>query len=166
VSLTGAGAAAAEPAPPIPVSPPTSTLPFSADLDGGYVWLGVTGAATHDHGAWDSVFGVEAAMVRVREHARLGVIGAGLTGARIARDARWRLTLDAIAGTRLGSRLTLGLAVGPTLDLAELAHPVLGGTAMAWAFVGITPYVRVGVLADGTTYVDLGAQLSLPIARF
>jgi hypothetical protein len=141
-------------------------LPFSADLDGGYVWLGLTGAATHDRGAWDSVFGLEAAVVRVRERARFGVLGIGLAGGRLARDERWRVSLDGVVGTRLGGRATAGLALGPTVDLARFRHPELGASAMAWLFVGITPYIRVGVLVDGTTYIDLGAQLGLPIARF
>jgi hypothetical protein len=150
----------------IPVSPPTSTLPYSADLDGGYLWLGVTGAATHDDGTWDSVFGLEAATVRVRERAFLSVLGVGLAGARVAADERWRVSLDLIAGTRVARNTVVGLSLGPTADFAELAHPSYGATAMAWVFVGITPYVRIGVRNDGSAYVDLGAQLSLPIARF
>lgn len=150
----------------VPVSPPTTALRSTADLDGGYVWLGATGAATRDDGGWDSVFGLEAAVLRVREHARLGVVGLGLAGARIATAERWRVSLDAIAGTRVVHRAMVGLSIGPTVDLAEVAHPVYGASAMAWVFVGITPYVRVGVRDDGSTYVDLGAQLTLPIARF
>lgn len=150
----------------VPVSPPTTALRYTADLDGGYVWLGATGAATHDDGAWDSIFGMETAVIRVREQATVGVAGIGLAGARIASAQRWRVSLDAIAGTRVAHRAMVGISLGPTVDLAELAHPVYGASAMAWAFVGITPYVRVGVRSDGSTYVDLGAQLTLPIARF
>jgi hypothetical protein len=130
------------------------------------VWLGVTGAATHDDGTWDSVFGLEAATVRVRERALLSVVGVGLAGARVAGDERWRLSLDGLVGTRVGRRAVVGLSLGPTVDFAELAHPRYGASARAWVFVGLTPYVRIGVLSDGSAYVDLGAQLSLPIARF
>ena len=129
------------------------------------MWLGITGAATRDEAGWDSVFGLEAAVLRVRERSRLAVLGVGLGGARLAETERWRLALDALVGTRIG-RAVVGLAVGPTLDLDRRAHPELGATVMAWAFVGVTPYARVGVLGDGTRFVDLGVQLSLPIARF
>ena len=151
--------------PAVPRSSPRSELPYTADLDGGYVWLGITGAATKDEAGWDSVFGLEAAVVRVRERSRLGVLGLGLGGARLAETERWRLALDGLIGTRIG-RAMVGLSVGPILDLDRRAHPELGATVMAWAFVGITPYARVGLLGDGTRFVDVGVQLSLPIARF
>jgi hypothetical protein len=148
----------------VPVSPPTSRLPYVGDLDGRYLWLGITGAATHDDGAWDTVFGAEASIVRVREDAGLALVGGGLAGARVAKGG-WRLSLDAAVGTRVLGRF-VGATLGPTLDLEELAHPVAGASATAWMFLGITPYVRIGVLADGTRYIDLGAQVGLPIARF
>jgi hypothetical protein len=166
VAATGGEAISQPTTTVVPVSPPTSRLPFTANLDGHYIWLGVSGAATRDDGTWDSVFGMELTVLRVRESAVLGVVGVGLAGSRIATDERWRVTLEAVVGTRLAGRTTAGLAIGPTVDLAELAHPEYGISARAWVFVGITPYVRVGVMADGSKYVDLGAQLSLPIARF
>ena len=143
-----------------------ASLPFTGDLDGGYVWLGVTGAATHDEDGWDSLFGVQTAVLRVRERARLTVVGVGLAGARIATTDRWRVSLDGVIGTAIGSRIKAGLALGPMLDLAELQHARVGAGGMAWLFVGLTPYVRFGVLVDGTTYVDVGAQLDLPVARW
>jgi hypothetical protein len=76
------------------------------------------------------------------------------------------VSLDLVAGTRISRSAVAGLSLGPTADFAELAHPEYGASLMAWVFVGLTPYVRIGVLSDGSAYVDLGAQLSLPIARF
>lgn len=144
---------------------PSSTLRYVADLDGRYLWLAASGAATHAAAGWDSLFGLEASYLRVREHAPLGVLGAGLGGARISRGG-WRIGLDLAAGTRVADRVTLGLAVGPILEIPADRHALVGASAVAWGFVGITPYVRVGVLSDGTTFVDIGAQLGLPIARF
>src|SRR5690349_1910630 len=108
VLLTSA-ATRAEPV--VPVSPPTTALRYTADLDGGYVWLGATGAATHDDGAWDSIFGMETAVIRVREQATVGVAGIGLAGARIASAQRWRVSLDAIAGTRVAHRAMVGISL-------------------------------------------------------
>src|SRR5436853_1479684 len=119
VLLTSAIAVGDPGDPVVPVSPPTTALRSSADLDGGYVWLGATGAATRDDGTWDSVFGLETAVLRVHEHARLGVVGLGLAGARIASAERWRVSVDAIAGTRVAHRAMGGLSIGPTVDLAH-----------------------------------------------
>jgi hypothetical protein len=137
----------------------------SSDLDGGYLWLGITGAATREDGAWDSTFGGDVAVLRVRERSVLDVVGVGFTGTRMATEARWRLSLDGVAGTRIGGVLA-GVAVGPSLELARLDHPRAGVTATAWVFAGITPFVRMGVLLDGTGFVDVGARLSFPVTRF
>ena len=58
---------------------------------------------------------------------------------------RW---LDALVGTRLGGRM-VGASLGPILELSDLEHPRLGASAGIWAFLGVTPFVRVGAV-EGT----------------
>jgi hypothetical protein len=140
-------------------------LRHTSDLDGGYLWLGITGAATRADGSWDSTFGGDAAVLRVRERSALAITGVGLTGTRMATEERWRLSLDGVAGTRIAGVLA-GVAIGPSLDLARVDHARAGATATAWVFAGITPFVRVGVLVDGTAYIDIGARLGFPVTRF
>jgi hypothetical protein len=168
---TVARAAVAEPTVAImPAEPsvvpraPRASLPYVGDLDGSYVWLGINGAATHD-GEWDSVFGVQTSVFRVREGSWLALIGGGLAGSRVATEG-WRVSLDALAGTRIASRATVGIGLGPMVDLHDQRHARLGASATVWAFVGVTPYVRAGVLEDGSTYVDVGMQIGLPVFRF
>src|SRR5439155_8348474 len=80
------GAAAADPvaiAPDVPAKtePAPSAmrpLPPSWDLDGLYLWLGPIGAAGWQGSSWDSTFGGDATVVRVREHESLGAVGATL----------------------------------------------------------------------------------------
>jgi hypothetical protein len=171
-STFGVAGAAAEPtvtimpAEPsvVPRAPARSSLPYVGDLDGAYVWLGINGAATHDD-EWDSVFGVQTSVFRVRERSWLALLGGGIAGSRVATEG-WRVSLDALAGTRIASRATVGIGIGPVVDLHDQRHARVGATATVWAFVGVTPYVRAGVLEDGSTYVDVGMQIGLPVFRF
>lgn len=176
--LAGAGAAAAEPVaaaepttlpdPPPRSGPPVvgpSSLPPSWDLDGLYVWLGPVGAAGRLDGDWDSAFGADLAVVRVREAAPLGAVGVAAGAARWAARGGGRLWLDGLAGTRLGGRM-YGATLGPVVELAELAHPRVGGAVGIWAFFGPTPYARIGVISDGAAFVEVGIHLALPVLRW
>jgi hypothetical protein len=176
--LAGAGTAAAGPAEPtiIPDPPPRggaaapsaggpSSLPPSWDLDGLYVWLGPVGAAGRLDGAWDSAFGADLAVVRVREAAPLGAVGVAAGAARWAERGGGRIWLDGLVGTRLGGRM-YGATLGPVIELAELAHTRVGGAVGIWAFFGPTPYARVGVIADGAAFVEVGIHLALPVLRW
>jgi hypothetical protein len=135
----------------------------SWDLDGVYLWLGPTGAASRVDGAWDSTFGGHAAVVRVREGSPLGVIG-GVVGAALWTErGGGRLWLDAIAGTRLWKMV--GVSVGPILELSEQTHPRLGGSVGIWGFVGVTPFARVGVVEDLGGFAEIGVHIALPVLR-
>ena len=59
-----------------------------------------------------------------------------------------RLWLDGVIGTNVGRMI--GISAGPILELNELAHPRFGGSVGAWGFVGVAPYVRVGVVRVNT----------------
>lgn len=155
--LAAVAPAAAEPAPPArPV----------ADLDGIQLWIGPTGAARATAAGWESTWGGGVQLLRIREHRALAAVGGWLGAAHDASTDGGRLWLDAVVGTRRLGGWMVGLAAGPTVALAGDHHPRVGGAIAAWAFLGITPVVRVGVLDEGGAFVELGASLSLPAIRW
>jgi hypothetical protein len=146
-----------------PVVRPAGLRP-TWDLDGVYVWLGPSGAASHIDGQWDSTFGAQIAMLRVRERASLGAIGGAFGASRWTERGGGRLWLDSVAGTRLGSRM-VGATAGAILELGDLNHPRIGGSVGLWAFVGVTPFVRVGVVQEAGTFAEIGLHIALPVVR-
>ncbi|MBS1121332.1 MAG: hypothetical protein H6Q90_3560 [Deltaproteobacteria bacterium] len=162
----GSGATPAADPPPRRTPPRSGpdAFPSSWDLDGSYLWLGPSGAASHVDATWDSTIGADAAIVRVREHDRLALVGATFGGSRWTERGGGRLWLDALAGTHLGSRM-LGLSAGPLVELSDLAHPRLGGSLGLWAFLGMTPFVRVGMVQELGVFGEIGIHLALPVFR-
>lgn len=142
---------------------PASFTP-SWDLDGFYLWLGPSGAASHIDATWDSTIGADLAFVRVREHAPLGVIGAALGGSRWTERGGGRIWLDALAGTRVLGRM-VGVSAGPILELSDLAHPRVGVSGGLWLFAGITPFVRAGTVHELGTFGEIGIHVALPVYR-
>lgn len=135
----------------------------SWDLDGLYLWLGPTGAASHIDGAWDSTIGGHATMVRVRERAALGVVGAMVGATLWTERGGGRIWLDGLVGTRLGRMV--GLSAGPLVELGPLAHPRMGASVGLWGFVGVAPYVRVGVVDQLGGFAEIGLHVALPVLR-
>jgi hypothetical protein len=135
-----------------------------SNLDGLYVWLGPVGAAGRLDATWDSTFGADLSIVRVREGSRLGAIGATAGGAQWTERGGRRLWLDAVVGTRLGGRM-VGASIGPLLELPETAHARLGGSVGVWAFFGVTPFARFGVIEKYGGFAEIGLHLSLPVFR-
>jgi len=137
---------------------------MTSDLDGLYFWIGPEGAASHVDSQWDSTFGGDIAIVRIREHEAIGTSG-GTFGASLwtARPGG-RLWLDALVGTTIAGHMA-GLSAGPIVELAELAHPRIGGSVGAWAFVGLTPFARVGVVQDLGMFAEIGVHIALPALR-
>jgi hypothetical protein len=144
----------------------------SWDLDGLYLWLGPTGAASRiarsgprspPDAQWDSTIGASLSFVRVREAEALGAIGASLGASRWTERGGGRVWLDGIVGTRLGRMV--GLTAGPLLELSELSRPRVGASVGAWAFVGVTPFVRVGTVQDLGGFVEIGVHIALPVIR-
>lgn len=166
------GSAAADPSTGTIPDPPARTNPPSVgpgnfrpswDLDGVYLWIGPTGAASRIDGRWDSTVGGHAAIVRVRERAPLGVIG-GVVGATLWTErGGGRIWVDAIAGTRLWKMV--GVSAGPILELSDQTHPRLGGSVGIWGFVGITPFARLGVVEDLGGFAEIGVHIALPVLR-
>ena len=153
-----------DPDPPPRKNEPQAVLPPSWDLDGLYIWLGPSGAATYVDTDWDSTIGGDLSVVRVRERDAIGAIGASLGGARWTVRGGGRIWLDAIAGTRIFGRMT-GISAGPILELSELAHPRVGGSVGLWTFVGVAPYARVGAVSDLGAFVEVGIHIALPVVR-
>ena len=134
------------------------------DLDGLYLWLGPTGAASHVDADWDSTFGGDLALVLVRERRRVSAIGVDAGGSLWTARGGGRLWLDAVIGTRIGNRI-YGITAGPLVELGETQHPRYGGSVGTWAFFGITPFVRVGTVQELGTFVDVGVHIALPVFR-
>lgn len=155
-----------DPDPPARRAPPA--LPVaeaqpSWDLDGLYLWLGPAGAASRVEGEWDSTIGGDITVIRVREREWLGAVGATLGASRWTVRGGGRLWLDGLVGTRIGRMV--GVSAGPLLELSELAHPRLGGSVGLWAFLGVTPFVRTGMVSDLGGFVEIGVHIALPVLR-
>lgn len=142
-----------------------SQIPPLADLDGLYVWLGPLGAGGLLEGTWDSTFGADLSVVRVREAGALGAVGATAGAARWTERGGFRVWLDGVIGTRLGGRM-YGLTVGAIAELPETAHPRLGGSVGVWGFFGVTPFARVGTVAEAGVFAEIGLHIALPVLRF
>src|SRR4051812_21363040 len=133
----------------------------SWDLDGLYLWLGPTAAASHVDGSWDSTFGGHVAVVRIREREALGVVG-GMVGATLWTErGGGRIWADAVAGTRIGRMV--GVSIGPIVELSEITHPRYGGSVGLWGFVGVTPFVRVGAVEHLGAFAEIGVHIALPV---
>jgi hypothetical protein len=163
-----------EPIPPIsPDIPPRSGPPVvgpsgfppASDLDGFYVWLGPMGNATTTNGEWDSAFGVDLAVLRIREHAPLSAVGGTFGFSKFTQNDGGRVWLDAVVGTRVAGRMMAGLTAGPVLEVSDSEHPRAGASVGVWAFVGVTPFVRVGVVSESGAFVELGIHVALPVFR-
>jgi hypothetical protein len=170
-----AGSAAADPStgtipdPPPRQHPPVigpGRLPPSWDLDGMYLWLGPSGAASHIATAWDSTFGGDATVVRVREQRLVSVVGGTFGASRWTERGGGRVWLDAIAGTRIGTSRMIGVSAGPMVELSDLAHPRYGGSVGVWAFAGVTPFARVGTVDKLGTFAEIGLHITLPVLRW
>lgn len=168
----GVTAASADPSTATVPDPPARNRPpsvgpgnfrASSDLDGLYLWLGPSGAASRIDGAWDSTFGGHAAVIRVREHGGLGVVGAMVGATLWTERSGGRLWLDGLVGTRLGKMV--GISAGPLLELSEETHPRIGGSIGLWGFVGVTPFARVGLVEDLGGFAEIGVHVALPVLR-
>jgi hypothetical protein len=154
-----------------PDAPPRRTPPAvpsahetpSWNLDGLYLWLGPQGAASHIDREWDSTIGADATLIRVRERDLLGALGLSLGASRWTVRGGGRIWLDGLIGTRL--HRMMGLSAGPLLELSELSHPRVGGSVGFWAFVGVTPFVRAGMVSDLGGFLEVGVHIALPVIR-
>jgi len=153
------------PDPPARVNAPPRVPPPTWDLDGTYLWLGPSGAASYIDAMWDSTWGADATVIDIRENEPLAAIGATFGGARWTERGGGRIWLDALAGTRPAGQTMVGLSAGPLLELSDISHPRIGASIGVWAFVGVTPYVRVGTVDGLGSFAEVGLHLALPVLR-
>ena len=154
--------AAASSAAPVVAAP--ARFPPSSDLDGTYLWLGPLGAASRIDAQWDTTFGADLALVVVREHAPLALVGGNLGASRWTERGGGRVWVDGLLGTHLVGHM-LGISLGPIVELSELAHPRPGASIGVWGFAGITPFARLGAVADHGIFAEIGIHIALPVLR-
>jgi hypothetical protein len=154
--------------PPRKTSPhlaPTSGLRSTADLDGTYLWLGPVGAAGYVDREWDSAFGGDVTVIRIREHRRLGAIGGSAGGEKWTKRDGGRAWVEGVVGTRVGGRAMLGVSAGAIAELANTSHPRPGAMVGVWGYFGVTPYVRAGMVESLGGFVEIGVHIALPVVR-
>ena len=154
-------------APDLPPRSPPGPAPIlqpTWDLDGTYLWLGPLGAATHIDAQWDTAFGVDATVIRIREHASLAAIGGTFGASRYTVRDGGELWLDALVGREIGGHM-IGLSLRPILELSELEHPKVGASMGLWGFIGVAPYVRLGAVESLGTFAEIGVHIALPVIR-
>lgn len=169
--LASAKSGATEPTTTTPDPPSRKTIPRvgpsgfapSWDLDGLYLWLGPSGAGSHVDGEWDSTFGADLALVRIRERETLAAIGGTLGASRWTVRGGGRIWADVLVGTRLGKMI--GLSAGPIVELSDFAHPRYGGSIGVWAFLGVTPFARLGTVQDLGMFGEVGLHIALPVFK-
>jgi hypothetical protein len=150
--------------PPAHAPEPPKLFRDSSDLDGIYVWLGPEGAANWIDSQWDSTFGVDASLVRVREHESMAAIGGSLGAAKWTSRGGGRVWAEALLGTSLAGHV-VGLSAGPLLELSDFEHPHIGGSVGIWGFIGVTPYARVGRVDSLGNFAEIGVHIALPAFR-
>ena len=133
---------------PAPDVPPRAGRPWRRlppdrwNLDGTYLWLGPSRRGELRRRQWDSTFGGDVAVMRVREHEPLGAVG-GTLGASRWTDARRRPASGstALVGTAMLGHM-VGVSAGPIVELAELRAPAGSAARSACGrSPASTPYV-------------------------
>jgi hypothetical protein len=154
------------PDPPVrPPPEPSPVLPPTWDLDGLYLWLGPIGAVGREAAVWDSTFGGDLALVRVREREPLGALGLTVGASKWTTHDGGRIWLDGLVGTEPVGHVMVGLTAGALLELDQISAPRIGGTVGLWAYDAIAPYVRVGYIDDLGGFVEFGLHIPLPVYR-
>ena len=135
------------------------------DLDGYHLTLGPTGNAMHLESEWDSLFGLEVGLYRVREHQNLSAIGLVAGGGWYSARTGGRAWLQLEAATnKLGP--AVGLGAGPTVELDEIEPPRVGAQAAIWLYAGVIPFVRAGAVQETGAFVEVGIRIPLPTLRW
>jgi hypothetical protein len=147
-----------------PTHAPQLAFRSSADLDGTYLWLGPSGAAGWIDSQWDSAFGVDVSVVRVREHEVVSAIGGSVGASRWTTRGGGRVWADLLVGSPLLDH-TIGISAGPLLELSDASHPRVGGSIGIWGFFGLTPFARIGTVDTLGTFVEVGVHIALPAIR-
>lgn len=141
-------------------------LDSSANLDGIYLALGPIGSAVHTESAWDAAVGGELTLARVTERRPIAALALSVGGHRYSERDTGRLWLEGMAATRWLLDTPIGVAGGPTLEVDRVIPARLGAQATLWAYVGVIPYMRVGVVDKSGMFFEMGLRIPLPVFRW
>ncbi len=134
-----------------------------------HVALGPTVAAIHRADGWDSQVGGELHLVRLAPH-RLHALGGTVGALTFAATKAIRLHSDAYLGLRLNSDRSIGVAVGPVVDLHPNRRAQAGVRGTLWAHAGVAPYLSItrlwGLGASDSAEISLGLRIPFSIANF
>jgi hypothetical protein len=151
-----------------PVRPPPGPPPVlrpTWDLDGLYLWLGPVGAVGREAAVWDSTFGGDLSLVRIRERETLAAVGVTLGASKWTTHDGGRIWLDGLVGSEPVGNVVIGLSAGALLELDQLSAPRIGGSVGLWAYDAIAPYARVGYIDGLGGFVEFGLHIPLPVYR-
>jgi len=140
--------------------------PVVEPLPERFAALAAVASAVRVEGAWDGGFGAEIGVGRLRRAGPVAgwAVSAGILGfSRRSGGRAWAEGSLALAGP-FGVRL--GLGAGPAVELDDIRLPRWGGQVTAWVFAAVVPYVRVGHLQEGGTFVDAGVRIPFPVVRW
>ena len=135
------------------------------DLDGFHLSLGPTGNATYIEGGWDSAFGLEVGLHRVREGERLTAVGLEGGGIWFSEREGGRAWVHLEAATTIAG-VVIGLGAGPTLEHRDVDPPRWGAQGSLWIFAAVLPTFRVGAIEGAGTFVEVGIRIALPALRW
>jgi len=96
----------------------------------------------------------------------VAAVALNLGGARFGMRNAGRLWLEGMVGTGRLLGVVVGVAAGPTLEVDEQIPPRVGVQGSLWLYAGVLPYLRVGAVRDGGSFVEIGVKVSLPAVRW
>jgi len=138
-------------------------LSLDSRLKAFYVAIGPIGVVQRAEGNWDSAFGAELNLTRVRESAAISALGLSIGGSKLSERDGGRFWLGALAGIdRLPGKVPIGLSLGGILDVDAVRHARWGGYATLWFYAGVMPFVRVSTIQKSGSGVELGLSIPLP----
>ncbi len=128
--------------------------------------LGPLGEVVRTDNNWDSAWGGELNVTRIREGAGVSALGISLGAVSLSERDGGRVWLGGIIGIdRLPGRIPLGLGVGGTLDVDSVRPARVGAYATLWFYVGVMPFVRVSTIQESGSGVELGLSIPLPVLK-
>lgn len=131
-----------------------------------FVAVAAIGSAVRVEGDWDGAYGGEVGVGQMRDAPVLSAWAASVGLVGFTARTGGRLWGELTVGTRWPTGYLVGIGAGPAVELDRLRTPRWGGQATVWAFAGVVPYARVGVLDPGGLFVDVGLRIAFPAIRW
>lgn len=127
--------------------------------------LGPTVSALHRSSAWDSKVGAGAYLAWDRPSSSISTLGTLVELSGFGGTDATRLTADLFLGIQL-SDFSVGIGIGPLLDLFPNHRPQYGVRSTVWLFAGITPYLSIssisGLGAPEDPEIEVGLKIPFP----